>query len=155
VAELGNGAATVIIGELGGASSPARRDTDHLGVELDLRAGRTVVPLRADFEYALVVLDGEVDVDGHAVTPGHLAYMGLGRDEGPLSVAERATALLIGGVPFPEPILMWWNYVARTRDEVGAAHRDWSARSERFGTVASELEPIDVGPPPWEAPLKP
>jgi hypothetical protein len=31
--------------------------------------------------------------------------------------------MLIGGEPFDEPIVMWWNFVARTRDEVEAAYR--------------------------------
>src|SRR5690242_13129495 len=44
-AELGNGVATVLIGVFLGARSTARRDTEHVGVDLDLRPGRTVVPL--------------------------------------------------------------------------------------------------------------
>jgi hypothetical protein len=44
---------------------------------------------------------------------------------------------------------MWWNYVARHRDEIIDAHDQWTRRDERFGAVASALEPIDVPPPPW------
>jgi hypothetical protein len=44
---------------------------------------------------------------------------------------------------------MWWNYVGRSRDEVTAAHQDWTARTDRFGSVGSSLDPIDVDPPPW------
>lgn len=44
---------------------------------------------------------------------------------------------------------MWWNDVARTRDEIGRAHADWSAHAERFGSVASRLARIDGPPPPW------
>ena len=44
---------------------------------------------------------------------------------------------------------MWWNYVARSRDEVAAAHRAWQAADPRFGTVDSPLDRI-VGPDlPW------
>jgi len=67
-----------------------------------------------------------------------------------MQVAFHARALLLGGVPFPEPVLMWWNFVARTRVEVSEARRQWSADDGRFGTVRSALERIDVGPPPWE-----
>lgn len=49
---------------------------------------------------------------GKTLEPGHLAYLGLGLDERPLDVAEPTRALLVGGLPFPEPVLMWWNYVA-------------------------------------------
>lgn len=150
--ELAAGAATVLVGELDGVSSPARRDTDHVGVDLDLRSGSTTLPLRRDYEHALVVLEGSASVGGQVVVPGRLAYLGTRRDELELHVDEPARLLLVGGVPFPEPILMWWNYVARTRDEIGAAHRSWSQAEDRFGYVASSAPRIDVGPPPWAAP---
>jgi quercetin 2,3-dioxygenase len=76
--------------------------------------------------------------------------LGLGRDECALSVDQPARALLLGGVPFPEPVFMWWNFVARARDEVSEARRQWAAADGRFGTVRSELERIEVGSPPWE-----
>jgi redox-sensitive bicupin YhaK (pirin superfamily) len=139
----------VLVGELAGVSSPARCDTDHVGAELELRPGRTTVPLRVDFEHALVVLTGATAIDGHHVTPGHLVYLGFDRDEIVLSVREPTRALLIGGVPFDEPVLMWWNYVARGRDEIIQAHADWTAANDRFGHVASTLPRIQVGPPPW------
>ena len=149
--ELDRGDATVVIGTFGGARSPARRDTDHLGVDLDLRAGTTTVPLDPTREHAVVLFDGAVTVDGRSIRPGHLAYLGLGRDELGLRTDDGARALLIGGVPFPEPVLMWWNYVARTQAEISEAHRSWTAGEERFGTVASPLARIDTGPPPWDA----
>jgi hypothetical protein len=53
---------------------------------------------------------------------------------------------LVGGTPFEEPIVRWWNCVARTRDEIALAHRDWTARADRFGYLNSPLPPIDVDP---------
>ena len=44
---------------------------------------------------------------------------------------------------------MWWNFVARTQDEVSTAFHAWTDDTGRFGTVASPLARIDVGPPPW------
>jgi quercetin 2,3-dioxygenase len=85
-----------------------------------------------------------------AVEPGVLAYLGLGRDEAALRTEAPARALLLGGVPFPEPILMWWNFVGRTREEISEARRQWSADDGRFGHVRSSLERIGVGAPPWE-----
>ncbi|HEY8524473.1 MAG TPA: pirin family protein [Acidimicrobiales bacterium] len=157
-AELGQGTATVLVGRLadggaGAAASPARRDTDHLGVELDLR-GPSTLPLEPGHEHTLVPLSGAVAVEGRVVEPGHLVYLGTGRDELGLAPAGSgsggaARAILVGGAPFPEPVLMWWNYVARTRDEITAAHQEWTGRTDRFGTVRSPLPPIDVGLPPW------
>lgn len=149
--ELGRGIATVITGEFSGARSPARRDSDHVGVDLDLRPGDHVLALSPEFEHALVVLDGSVSIGSQLLEPGHLGYLGVSRDELALRTSEATRALLIGGTPFPEPLLMWWNYVGRDRDEIATAHADWTARSSRFGTVASPLPAIDVGPPPWAA----
>ena len=78
--ELDAATVTVLVGELAGAASSARRDTDHLGADLDLRPGTTVVPLRPHHEHALVVLEGRVEVGGHVLDPGHLAYLGWVRD---------------------------------------------------------------------------
>lgn len=148
--ELDHAEATVLVGEVAGAASPARRDTDHMGAELTLRAPGTVVPLRREHEHALVVLEGKVAVDGVVVEPGVLAYLGLGRDECRFDVQDPARALLLGGVPFPEQLLMWWNFVARSREEVSEARRQWTADDGRFGRVRSSLSRIEVGPPPWE-----
>ena len=148
--DLDHAEATVLVGSFAGADSPARRDTEHMGAELALRGPSTTVPLRPDYEHALVVLEGSVVVDGVPVQPGVLAYLGLGRDQCRLQVAAPARALLLGGVPFPEPILMWWNFVGRTREEISEARRQWSGDDGRFGHVRSSLERIEVGAPPWE-----
>ncbi len=148
--ELDGAEGTVLVGAFDGVASPARRDTEHMGVELTLRRPGAVVPLRLDDEHALVVLQGRVTVDGAVVEPGVLAYLGLGRDERAFGVEAPARALLLGGLPFPEPLLMWWNFVGRTRDEVSEARRQWSADDGRFGRVRSALGRIDVGPTPWE-----
>jgi len=148
--DLGHGAtATLLVGELAGAVSPARRDTAHVGADLDLHRGHAVLPLQVGWEYALVVLAGAVEVEGRMVTPGHLAYLGAGRDEAALVTRAMARCLLVGGVPFPEPVRMWWNFVGRTAAELETAQRDWAAGAARFGEVASALPRIEVGPPPW------
>jgi redox-sensitive bicupin YhaK (pirin superfamily) len=149
--DLGRGStATVLVGDFAGARSDARRDTDHVGVDLELHSGVALVA-EPSFEYGLVPLAGIVEVEGHSVELGRLVYLGPGRDEIRLRTGESARALLLGGVPFEEPILMWWNYVARTREEISAAHNDWTLRSDRFTVPPSSLAAIDVSGPPWAA----
>jgi redox-sensitive bicupin YhaK (pirin superfamily) len=148
-AQLGSSIATVLVGDLAGAVSPARRDTDHVGIDLELNDRATLIPLRMDYEYGLVVLSGAVTILDRVVEPGQFAYLGTGRDELQLLAEERSRALLIGGIPFDEKILMWWNFVARTQEEIISAYRDWAGESSRFGEVASSLERINTAPPPW------
>lgn len=146
---LGGSVATVLVGELAGAASPARRDTDHVGAQLALRPGRTVVPVAAAHEHAVVALRGDVAVQGAVVPEGHLGHLGPGVDEVVIDASDQAVAMLLGGVPFPDELVMWWNYVARSRQEIVDAHADWTAADERFGSVATHLPPIHVDPPPW------
>lgn len=150
--EFDGALATVMVGDFGGVTSPARRDTDHVGVDLAIRPGSTLLPLRPDYEYAIVVLEGGVELDGQAIVPGNLAYLGEYRRELPLRATEATRLILLGGVPFESPILMWWNFVGRTREEIDAATESWERDDGRFGRVASELERIPAAPTPWPKP---
>ena len=73
----------------------------------------------------------------------------MGRDELALDRQRHGRGLLIGGIPLDQPLLMWWNFVGRTREEISAAYDDWAAASERFGTVESRLPRITTVPPLW------
>jgi len=147
--DLANATATVLVGPFAGVTSPARRDTDHAGVELDLRRGTTELPLDPAYEHGLVVASGSVTVDGTRLEPGAVGYLPTGCDELAVTTDGPARALLIGGVPFVEPVLMWWNFVARTHDELADAYRDWVGAAERFGPVDSPLPRVGVAAPPW------
>lgn len=148
--ELGSATATVLVGDLGGATSPARRDSDHLGADLVLRPGESTVPLRPGHEHAVLVVDGQVSVAGRTVSAGQMAYVGVGHTELPLEVRDPSRAIVLGGTPFEERIVMWWNYVARSQDEIAAAHRDWADGHDRYGDVSSDLERLVPHPPPWD-----
>ncbi|KJE21160.1 Pirin-like protein [Frankia torreyi] len=151
VARFGAAEATVLLGELDGNVSPARTDTPLVGADLALRAGGAVLPLRRDFEHGLVVLAGSVQVGTQVLRPGRLGYLGVGHDELPLRVGEGARALLLGGEPFADRLVMWWNFVARSRVEIDAARADWQAGADRFGTVTTTAQRIPAPEPPWTA----
>ena len=97
------------------------------------------------------MIDGEVAVGETVVRPGQLGYVGMGRDELPLSSGAvgssgGARLLLLGGTPFPEPIVMWWNFVARTKEEMARARTQWATEDERFGPVDTSLARIPAPP---------
>jgi redox-sensitive bicupin YhaK (pirin superfamily) len=147
--ELGGAVATVLVGSLGDAVSPARADTPLIGAELRLPAGEVELPLDPAYEHVVVVLEGVVLVEARTVERTRSAYVGVGRGSLGLGSPEGARVLLLGGEPFGEQLLMWWNYVGRTREEVAAANRQWLAGDERFGTVESPLPRITPPPVPW------
>ena len=79
-------------------------------------------------------------VDGEPLPAGSLAYLGCGRDRVAVSAGGGSgRALLLGGEPFEEELLMWWNFVGRSHDEVAAARAEWMAAVDgaatRFGSV--------------------
>ena len=114
---FGAARATVLVGRLAGVASPARRDTDLIGVDLALPTGSAELP-RLRLEHALLVLEGAVRFGGQVVAPGSLAYLGPGPDELRLVTTGPTRLLLLGGEPFGAPLVMWWNFVGRSREEV-------------------------------------
>jgi hypothetical protein len=51
--------------------------------------------------------------------------------------------VLLGGEPLGEQIVMWWNFIGRSHDEIVASRADWQSEviagadpAGRFGTVA-------------------
>ena len=106
-----------------------------------LHAGRTLpLPLQEAFEHALLVLSGDVAIDGEPLQERVLYYVGTTRSEASLSSRNGGRLLLIGGPPFPETILMWWNFVSRTEEEIAQARADWEA-GQRFGNVTAYRGP--------------
>ncbi|MFJ7327545.1 pirin family protein [Streptomyces cyaneofuscatus] len=127
--------ATVILGELDGAASPGTAYTPIVGADLTLTEGaETRLPLDPDFEYAVLSMSGEAEVDGVPVLPGSMLYLGCGRTELPLRALSDAGLMLLGGEPFEEEIVMFWNFIARSGEEIVQARNDWEEGS-RFGEV--------------------
>ena len=146
--EVDDAQVTVLVGSLGGATSGARHDTPLLGASLDLRRGGVVVPLERSYEHLLVVLDGVLVLEDAPVRPGQSAYLGVGRDEVALAAPDGARVLLLGGKPFEERIVMWWNFVGRSREELAEAGRQWESADDRFGRVATSRPRIAAPPTP-------
>ena len=142
--------ATVLMGELAGALSPARCHTPLLGAEVTLAAGSgAALPLRPDFEYAVLVIDGAATVADVPLRPGPLLYLGEGRSELRLEAGPGTRLMLLGGEPFAERIVMWWNFVGRDHDEIVTARQAWEDRAGGgpFGTVHGYNGP-DIPAPP-------
>jgi redox-sensitive bicupin YhaK (pirin superfamily) len=157
VYEVDGAHVTVVIGELFARRSSAQVHTPIVGADLRLEAGaHLTVPLRSDFEYAVLAMAGgaeishpplvrgEGDTDPSVpVAPGALLYLGEGRTGLDFRSDAGGRLFLLGGEPFADELVMWWNFVGRSHDEIVTARETWQAeivgspRDEpaRFGSV--------------------
>jgi redox-sensitive bicupin YhaK (pirin superfamily) len=133
--EQPGGIVRVFSGRLDETASPAHHFSELVGADLQVHRGETLaVPLRPDFEYAVLVLTGDCSLEAQPLRDRVLYYLGMQRTHAALASANGARVLLVGGPPFPETILMWWNFVARTPEEIRDARDDWE-HGRRFGDV--------------------
>jgi redox-sensitive bicupin YhaK (pirin superfamily) len=149
VIERGGFRITVLAGTFQGERSPARVYSPLVGVDLATPGPAHVdLPLESGFEYAAVTLEGRPEVGGAALDSGILFYLGKGRDSLAVASEESSRLLLIGGEPFGEDIILWWNFVARSAAEMETATRDWN-EGRRFGAVrgarSAPLVAPDIG----------
>ncbi len=141
VLELPGGIVQVFSGRIDQTSSPAQHFSDLLGADVQVHRHETLtMPLRPDFEYAALVLSGECSLDGQPLRERVLYYLGMQRSDVALASQSGARVLVVGGPPFPETILMWWNFVARTPEEIRDARADWES-GRRFGDVTAYRGP--------------
>lgn len=136
--EFRGGIAQVFMGAMENVVSPADLYSDGIGVDALVHRGETLtLPARAEREHGVMLLDGDADLDGQALALNTMVYLGTDRSELALRSSAGARVLLLGGVPFNEPVLMWWNFVARTPEEMAAARREWE-EGDGFGSVPYE-----------------
>ena len=137
--------ARVFIGALLGSTSPVDpRTPELLGAELLLEPDATVeLPVRPDFEHAVLAEDSAVHDNGAPTAHRSLAYVPLGGDTITITAgAEGARVILLGGVPLGEPIIMWWNFVGRSHDEIVEFRRRYQAE-----LGFEPADPQDAGKP--------
>ena len=147
--------ATVLMGTFAGAASPGTAYTQLVGVDLDLGPGADVeVPLDPDFEYGLLASSGSAEVEGAPLERGSMLYLGTGRRSLRLRSDEASRLLLLGGEPFDEHIVMWWNFVGRSGEEIADYAEQWNAEDDRFGAVIGYDGARLTAPPLPPVPLK-
>ncbi|NYI60091.1 pirin family protein [Cellulomonas soli] len=154
----------VFLGSAAGSTSPVRTHSPVVAAQVDLTAGAQLeLAVDPRFEHGLLLDAGGLTVDGHAVPVDHLAYVPTGHDRIRLQAGDGPVrALLIGGEPLGEQIVMWWNFVGRSHEEVVAYRAAWQAeigaepapigsqeQAPRFGPFAEGT------PPPLPAPVLP
>ncbi|MET0590431.1 MAG: pirin family protein [Naasia sp.] len=151
--EIPGGRLRVFIGSLEGQESPVTTFSPLLGAEIAVGPGAEIaLEIASGFEHGVLVDTGSVQIlasggrPGSAVdaTAAQLVYIPVGSDTLRLRGGPDGTrVLLIGGTPFGESIVMWWNFIGRDHDEIVADRAAWQRRVERLG--AGERDDDDFG----------
>lgn len=137
---------TLLVGEGQGEQSPARMFTPIVGYDIALTdSGARAFELDPSYEHAVLLTDGMITIDSEIMAPSMLYYLGMGRDALTISNESPARFAIIGGAPFGEKIILWWNLVARTTEEISQARDDWEAH-RYFGEVEGYDGPRLVAP---------
>ena len=150
--------ARVFLGSLLGDTSPVTTYTALLGVELLLDPATTLtLDVDPSYELGVLVDSGVVSLGDVEATPSDLAFVPPGASTLTLtSRDEPVRLLLLGGPPFGESIVMWWNIVARTHEEVVEWRSRWQDQITDTGLVdgwfgvpiGDERAPIPAPPLP-------
>jgi redox-sensitive bicupin YhaK (pirin superfamily) len=142
---VGDATLHVFLGVLAGHRAAATGDTPLLGAQIDLPAGAVLVlDVDPGFEHGVLVDSGAVGVAGVTVQRNELGFIAAGaaviRLENTGEVAARV--LFLGGEPLGEQIVMWWNFIGRSHEEITAFRAQWQSdvidrtdATGRFGRV--------------------
>jgi redox-sensitive bicupin YhaK (pirin superfamily) len=139
--------AMVFLGSALGHTSPVTTYTPLLGAEVVIESGGSVtVPLDPSFEHGVLVDSGVVTVGDLDAKPSELVYAAPGPASLTLTAHdEPVRLLLLGGPPFGEPIVMWWNFVGRSHDEIVAYRTEWQDQVTRDGAVLHDSRAVAPG----------
>jgi redox-sensitive bicupin YhaK (pirin superfamily) len=141
----------VFVGALAGSVSPVRTATPLLGAEARLAVGaRWQIPVGTGFEHAVLVDSGEVTLNGRRLLRGELGVVDAGPERLDLATTGDGPArlLLLGGEPFDEPVVMWWNFIGRSHDEIARQREQWESGAARFGPVPGYSGAVERIPAP-------
>jgi quercetin 2,3-dioxygenase len=117
----------VFLGTLVGSASPASAYHAIVGAQLDLPSDATIdLPVDDSFEHGVLLDRGAVAVNGEPLPLNHVAFVEAGHDTVRLTAGpDGARLLLVGGAPFGEQIVMWWNFIGRSHDDIVAYRDEW------------------------------
>jgi redox-sensitive bicupin YhaK (pirin superfamily) len=146
----------VLIGEVAGVSSPALGYSPLCGAELSLDAGAEVsLEVEEGFEYGIFLVAGGIVAESTMVGVDQLLYLGDGRRNIRLRSPYGGRAIMLGGQPFTEEMVMWWNFIGRSHQEIVEFRSAWERRDPRFPPIVSRSEKVMEAPPMPTVPLKP
>jgi redox-sensitive bicupin YhaK (pirin superfamily) len=148
---IDGGRVSVFVGDLLGRSSPVTTYSPLVGAQIDLDMGAsTTIPVHPTFEHGVLVDQGSVSVEGTETARTEMAYVAPGHHHITIQSSDDrpSRVMLLGGTPFGEELVMWWNFVGRSHEDIVAYREQWQAHADRFGQVDGYVGDVDRLPAP-------
>ena len=145
----------VFMGSLLGHDSPASTYSPLVGAHVTLSEATVSIPRPQGFQIGILPADHDVSINGKHVPATHLFV--LDEDEGSITITGQpgSNVMLLGGEPFTEPTVMWWNFIGRTHDEVRQMREDWANNNTtRFAAFDDRINSRVPAPEMPNVPLK-
>jgi len=151
VTDVDGAKALVFLGSLFGQTSPVPTYSALVGAEVTLPAGHSLdVTINAGHEHGILCDTGSLTVGGVVARPGEILFQPAGPSTITLeaSPSEPTRVLALGGKPFGEQIVMWWNFIGRSHEEIVAFREEWQRQRAdrapgapgRYGAFPAEWE---------------
>ena len=119
--------ATVLAGEFLGKTAKTKTFSPMMGAELRFdHQTSTQMPLNSQFEHGFMLASGELTVNGQSVPVSGLYFVAAGAESANIEASPGSIVIMLGGQPFGEKILMWWNFIGRTHQDIAKARQDWN-----------------------------
>jgi quercetin 2,3-dioxygenase len=138
----------VFLGRLFGQTSPVPTYSTLVGAEVTLAPGHSLdVEVDPGHEHGFLCDSGRLAVGGAVARPGEIVFHPAGASAITLGASPSAPTrvLVLGGEPFGEQIVMWWNFIGRSHEEVVGFRDDW--QRQRAGRATGRY---GVFPDAWE-----
>ncbi len=135
----------LIAGEAFGRKSPVPVYSPLYFIEIKSTAAQKVTIGQDLFgESALYILDGSIKSDGTVFEPKQIL---IAKDSKlcEFEITENSTVYIFGGEPFPEERIIFWNFVASTKELIEEAKERWE--NQTFPKVPGETEFVPLPPP--------
>jgi redox-sensitive bicupin YhaK (pirin superfamily) len=144
----------VFLGSMFGQTSPVSMHSPLVGAEVTVPAGRSLtVDLDASYEHGFLCDTGTLTVDTATAKPGEIAFVAAGAPTVTLSAGDEDTRLLVlGGAPFGEQVVMWWNFIGRSHEEIVGFREQWQREREAaaHGTAPDASARYGTFPDAWD-----
>lgn len=134
---------TVLAGEWESQRAPTEVHSPLVAVDMEAsQPTSATLALRPDFEYGVLCLYGDLQVNGQTAAANELIYLPEGGSAVDVQCGANSRFILLGGEPYEGGVLIWWNFVGQNQEEIEGFLANWNQGIGFGEPVASPLPPL-------------